>query len=89
MDDAASAKARFDDAVARSKKLPSQPPQVQLELYGLFKQATAGDVSGKRPGALDFRGRAKWDAWKKLEGTSAADAMGRYVAAVERLEARA
>jgi diazepam-binding inhibitor (GABA receptor modulating acyl-CoA-binding protein) len=89
MDDAASAKACFDDAVARSKKLPSQPPQVQLELYGLFKQATAGDVSGKRPGALDFRGRVKWDAWKKFEGTSAVDVMGCYVVAVERLEARA
>ena len=78
-------KAQFEQALERSKSLPKQPPAVQLDLYGLFKQATAGDASGKRPGAFDIRGRAKFDAWAAKKGTSADDAMGAYVAYVEKL----
>ena len=77
--------ARFAQAVERSKTLAKQPPAVQLDLYGLYKQATEGDASGKRPGALDIRGRAKFDAWAAKKGTAAADAMGAYVAYVDRL----
>lgn len=32
----------------------------KLELYGLFKQATEGDIHTKKPGVFDFTGRAKW-----------------------------
>ena len=77
--------ARFEAAVTRSKSLPSQPPKVQLKLYGLFKQATTGDVIGKRPGPLDIKGRAKHDAWAELEGTSAEDAMASYADFVDEL----
>jgi carboxylesterase len=31
-------------------------------MYALYKQATAGDVTGARPGMLDVRGRAKYEA---------------------------
>jgi len=58
---------------------------VLLELYGLFKQSTAGDVSGKRPGMLDFKGRAKYDAWATRKGMSKDQAMDAYVETVERL----
>ncbi|MCC6621412.1 MAG: acyl-CoA-binding protein [Deltaproteobacteria bacterium] len=78
-------KEAFESAVARSKTLPSQPTNIQLEMYGLYKQATVGDVTGSRPGMLDVRGRAKWDAWKKLEGVDAEEAMGAYVALVDKL----
>jgi len=78
-------KAEFEAAVTRSKSLPQQPTNVQLEMYGLYKQATQGDVSGSRPGMLDVRGRAKWDAWKKLEGVEADEAMSAYVALVDKL----
>ncbi len=44
----------FQSAVDRVQRLPKRPGNdVLLELYGLYKQATAGDVSGKRPGILD------------------------------------
>jgi acyl-CoA-binding protein len=79
------AKSRFDAAVARSKTLPAQSTTVQLDLYGLFKQATAGDASGARPGMLDMKGRAKWDAWNKHKGMSAEQAMEAYVAYVDKL----
>jgi len=32
----------------------------RLVSYGLFKQATIGDVNTDRPGMLDFVGKAKW-----------------------------
>ena len=75
----------FDEALEKVKTLPDQPPDVLLELYGLFKQSTAGDVSGKRPGMLDFKGRAKYDAWATRKGMSQDQAMDAYVETVERL----
>ncbi len=75
----------FEQALEDVKKLPDQPPEVLLELYGLFKQANAGDVSGKRPGMLDFKGRAKYDAWASRKGMSKDEAMDGYVEVVERL----
>lgn len=77
----------FESAVERVQKLPKRPNNdVLLELYGLYKQATAGDVTGKRPGMLDMRGRAKFDAWSTRKGMSAEEARRQYVAVVQRLE---
>ena len=68
---------------ARLKK----PGQRQLlALYSLFKQASAGDVSGDRPGVMDMVGRAKYDAWAKRKGLSRDDAMRQYVELVETLK---
>lgn len=79
---------QFEDAAKRVQNLPKRPSNdVLLELYGLYKQATEGDVTGKRPGMLDPRGRAKWDAWSSRKGMSAEEARAKYVALVERLEA--
>ena len=49
-------------------------------------QGSAGDVTGKRPGFKDFKGRAKYDAWSKLQGTSQKKAMDDYIALVEKLQ---
>ena len=76
----------FQDAAKRVQGLPKRPGNdVLLELYGLFKQATEGDVSGKRPGMLDPKGRAKWDAWSGRKGMSAEKARDEYVVLVDRL----
>jgi acyl-CoA-binding protein len=78
--------AKFEDAQARAKKLTKTPSNDDLlELYALYKQSTAGDVSGSRPGMLDLKGRAKFDAWTKKKGTSKDDAMQKYVAFVDKL----
>jgi len=53
-----------------------------LVLYGLYKQATVGDVSGSRP-ILDLKGGAKWDAWAELRGLPAEAAREAYVAEVQ------
>ena len=78
--------ARFEDAQTRVKQLSKTPSNDDLlELYALYKQATAGDVSGSRPGMLDLKGRAKYDAWAKKKGLGKDDAMQKYVAFVDRL----
>jgi diazepam-binding inhibitor (GABA receptor modulating acyl-CoA-binding protein) len=73
-------KARFEQAVADSKNLPERPDNATLlKLYALYKQATSGDVEGKRPGFSDMVGRAKWDAWSGIKGTTSEVAMKQYV----------
>ena len=80
--------AKFEDAQKRVKQLSKSPSNDDLlELYTLYKQATAGDVSGSRPGMLDLKGRAKYDAWAKAKGTAKDAAMSKYVALVDRLTA--
>jgi acyl-CoA-binding protein len=78
---------RFADAKKRVETLEARPSNEKLlELYGLYKQATEGDVSGSRPGLLDLKGRAKYDAWARRKGTAKDDAMKGYVALVDELE---
>lgn len=77
---------QFVDAQQRVKTLTAAPPpETLLKLYGLFKQASVGDATGKRPGMMDFKGRAKFDAWASRKGTSADSAKTQYVALVDSL----
>ena len=83
----ANLKAAFEKAVAESKSLPEKPDNMTLlKIYSLYKQATEGDVEGKRPGFTDMVGRAKWDAWNELKGTGRDDAMKQYIALVDSLK---
>ena len=78
----------FEQAVADSKNLPEKPDNMTLlKLYALYKQASAGDVEGKRPGFSDMVGRAKYDAWAKVKGLSKDEAMKKYVELVKSLGA--
>ncbi|HRC42231.1 acyl-CoA-binding protein [Nostocoides sp.] len=78
--------ADFEAAIAAVGDLTRDPGNdTKLRLYALYKQATDGDVAGKRPGFTDFVGRAKYDAWSKLHGTNAQDARAEYVAVVHEL----
>lgn len=75
---------KFNKAVAIVQSLPKDGPikptqDQQLQFYKYYKQATVGDVNTARPGMLDFVGKAKWDAWKSVEGTSKDAAMAKYV----------
>ena len=83
----ATSKAAFDKAVADSKNLPEKPDNATLlQIYALYKQATVGEVEGKRPGFTDMVGRAKWDAWNEIKGKDANAAMSEYVALIESLK---
>jgi diazepam-binding inhibitor (GABA receptor modulating acyl-CoA-binding protein) len=72
---------RFAEAQARIKPV-NVATDVMLELYALYKQATSGDARGDRPGLLDVRGRAKYDAWAKHTGLAKDAAMTQYIALV-------
>lgn len=79
----------FEAAQRQVKTLKTTPSSEELlELYSLYKQATVGDVQGSRPSVIDFKGRAKYDAWQKRHGLSHDDAMARYVALVDRLTSK-
>jgi len=83
----ANLKAAFDKAVADSKNLPEKPDNMTLlKIYSLFKQATEGDVEGKRPGFTDMVGRAKYDAWAAVKGKSTEQAQQEYVDLIESLK---
>jgi diazepam-binding inhibitor (GABA receptor modulating acyl-CoA-binding protein) len=82
-----STKDRFGEAQKRVLKLETRPSNEDLlDLYGLYKQATEGDVKGPRPGLLDLKGRAKFDAWSRRAGMTKDEAMKKYAALVDRLE---
>jgi diazepam-binding inhibitor (GABA receptor modulator, acyl-CoA-binding protein) len=78
--------AEFEAAVANSRKLPQRPDNATLlKIYGLYKQATAGDNGEKKPGFGDLVGRAKWDAWNGLKGTAGDDARRQYIELIRSL----
>ena len=80
-------KSTFEQAVTASKQLPEKPDNMTLlKIYALYKQATAGDVEGKRPGFTDMVGRAKYDAWAAVKGKSTDEAMQEYVDLIESLK---
>ena len=78
---------QFEQAVADSKNLPERPDNAtMLKIYGLYKQATAGDADGERPGLTDMVGRFKWDAWNALKGQSPDAARQSYIDLIEDLK---
>jgi acyl-CoA-binding protein len=80
-------KTKFEKAAADVQKLKQKPDNdTLLKLYALYKQGSAGELAGKRPGFTDFKGRAKYDAWAKLQGTSQKKAMEDYISLVEKLQ---
>ncbi|XP_002736654.1 acyl-CoA-binding protein-like [Saccoglossus kowalevskii] len=79
----------FNKAAEDVKNLKTRPSDAEmLKLYALFKQTSVGDCNTDRPGMLDFKGKAKWDAWNEKKGTSQADAEAKYIELVEELKGK-
>lgn len=79
----------FEKAAEDVKNLKETPADGDLlELYALYKQATVGDINTERPGLLDFKGKAKWDAWNHKKGTDSEKAKQDYVNKVQELIAK-
>lgn len=79
-------KARFEHSFATSKDLSERPDNATLlKLYAFYKQATEGDNEEAKPSFTDMVGRAKWEAWTKLEGMDTDGAMQGYVDLIESL----
>ncbi|WP_455142877.1 acyl-CoA-binding protein [Candidatus Hodarchaeum mangrovi] len=79
-------KAEFDKAVKQANNLPTQPPEVLLEMYGLYKQAMLGDVTGKKPGRINLKARYKYEAWDSRKGMAQEMAMQAYIDLIHKLE---
>jgi pimeloyl-ACP methyl ester carboxylesterase/acyl-CoA-binding protein len=86
-----SLKQRFEQAVEKIRAAPADGPfkptnELKLKMYALYRQATDGDVRGKRPGMLDVVARYKYDAWTMAKGLSTEEAMRKYLEEVEKVE---
>lgn len=76
----------FSKASEDIKTLNSKPDNATLgELYALYKQATIGDATGKRPGITKVAERYKFDAWSKKQGMDRDIAKQAYIEKVELL----
>mmetsp|Transcript_105419 Transcript_105419/g.157817 ORF Transcript_105419/g.157817 Transcript_105419/m.157817 type:complete len:100 (-) Transcript_105419:32-331(-) len=75
---------RFKKAAHFVRKSPASDASndEKLAIYALYKQGTEGDVTGSQPWQMQFEARAKWDAWKKIEGTSKESAQEDYIAKI-------
>jgi pimeloyl-ACP methyl ester carboxylesterase/acyl-CoA-binding protein len=90
---AGSLRQRFEQVVAKVRSAPPDGPfkpsnELKLKMYALYRQATDGDVQGKRPGMLDIVARYKYDAWAMARGLSADEAMRKYIEEVEKVESK-
>ena len=49
------------------------------EIYALFKQGTMGDITIDKPGMLDMKAGAKWEAWNSKKGMDQEEAKKKYI----------
>ncbi|MEM1134324.1 MAG: acyl-CoA-binding protein [Bacteroidota bacterium] len=77
----------FNQAREEVQRLKAKPNNTELlKLYGLYKQATEGDIKGDRPGAFDIKGQFKYDFWKRYIGKSKEEASNTYIELVATLK---
>lgn len=80
---------QFDNAAGAIKKSADHKVKMTddelLQVYSLFKQGTNGDNTTDKPGMLDFKGKAKWEAWSKQKGKPKETAQAEYVALAKTL----
>ncbi|KAM4600699.1 acyl-CoA-binding domain-containing protein 7 [Polymixia lowei] len=70
----------FEKIAQDVNNLKTRPAdQELLDIYGLYKQALVGDINIDKPGMMDMKGKAKWEAWKSRKGMSKEDAMSAYI----------
>jgi len=69
----------FEKSAEEVKNFKSRPSDEELlQFYGLYKQATVGDVNTDCPAVIDIKGKAKWNAWNSRKGMSQDDAKKEY-----------
>ncbi|XP_071759427.1 acyl-CoA-binding domain-containing protein 7 [Centroberyx gerrardi] len=75
-----SLQAEFEKIAEDVKKVKTRPTdQELLDVYGLYKQGVVGDINIDKPGMMDMKGKAKWEAWNSRKGMSKDDAMSAYI----------
>lgn len=80
---------KFNAAAEEVKAFTKRPADNELlELYALYKQGTVGDNTTEKPGMLDFKGKAKWQAWVDKKGMTKEAAQQAYVDLAAELAAK-
>ncbi|XP_034483826.1 acyl-CoA-binding protein [Drosophila innubila] len=75
----------FEEATELVKNFKKKPADSEnLEFYGLYKQATVGDVNIDKPGMLDLKKKVMYEAWSSRKGLSKDAAKEAYVRAYEK-----
>mmetsp|Transcript_94938 Transcript_94938/g.283502 ORF Transcript_94938/g.283502 Transcript_94938/m.283502 type:complete len:338 (+) Transcript_94938:97-1110(+) len=74
-------RAEFARAAAWVASSPALTTAAKLALYGWYKQANSGDCPAERPWGMEAS--AKWEAWREHRGASTAEAMRRYISALD------
>jgi diazepam-binding inhibitor (GABA receptor modulating acyl-CoA-binding protein) len=77
---------RFEKAAKHAQKFVNADNDTLLDMYSHYKQATVGNCDISSPGFWDIKGKAKYNAWKKLEGMSNDKAKKKYIKIVKKLE---
>jgi hydroxymethylglutaryl-CoA reductase (NADPH) len=78
----------FDKAQAMLVKLNNLPDKdAILDIYGLYKQATVGDINVSKPSffSIDIKAKTKYQAWEKFKGLNKEAAMKKYIELVQKL----
>jgi len=79
---------RFQTAKMTLNKLNNDPGnEVKLKMYSLFKQATEGKNTTKKPGMMNFVAQVKWSAWNDLGDMTKDEAKLAYADIVDELAA--
>jgi len=77
----------FESAQNKIKNFTKRPNDDELlHAYGLFKQATVGDINISKPGMFAFKEKAKWEAWNEKKGLKKETAMQSYIDYINTLE---
>lgn len=76
---------RFDKSVSFISASNLSDVNLQLKLYGFYKQALEGKCNQPKPPLYDLKGRKKWYAWSEMGDMSKEEAMTGYVDLVSTL----
>ena len=76
----------FSEAKEKVKALKKVPTNEEKALlYGLYKQATVGNINIQQPFILSFVETTKWNAWNKQKDKSTDEAETAYIETVAAL----
>jgi diazepam-binding inhibitor (GABA receptor modulating acyl-CoA-binding protein) len=76
----------FEIAVNEVNGLKIRPSDdFLLNLYGLYKQSIEGNNRSPKPSILDFKGKAKWNAWNIQKGKGKNTSKKQYIQLVNNL----
>tara|TARA_Y100000741_G_scaffold364546_1_gene355937 strand:- start:1613 stop:1903 length:291 start_codon:yes stop_codon:yes gene_type:complete len=58
----------------------------KLKFYKYYKQATVGNCNTTQPSLLDFKNKAKWEAWNSLKDMSSDKAKCLYITLLQSVD---